>query len=63
MEYPRRRPVNGSGSTAAVCKAVAVGMIVGLLLSLAGFYHKAKLESLNEELTGHISLQVYLKSI
>ena len=58
MDYQRRRPAIGSNSTAAFCKAVAVGMVVGLLLSLAGFYHKSKLESLQEEFGGNLSFQV-----
>lgn len=57
MEYQRRRSAS-LPPTASICKAVAVGMIVGLLLSLGGFYHRWKLEALKAELLGDTSDQV-----
>ena len=59
MEHPRRR--GGSGfNRSSLYKAIAAGVITGLLVSLAAFIHKSRLDALQEELGSEISFQASL---
>ena len=56
MEHPRRR--GGTGfNRSNLYKAVAAGVVTGLLISLAAFMHKSRLDALQEELGNEISFQ------
>ena len=56
MDYPRRKSQASSNPT--IIRAVAVGMVVGLFISGAMFYHKMKLQTLEAELLSDLSLHV-----
>ncbi len=56
MEYPRRK--SQASANPALIRAVAVGMVVGLRISGAMFFHKMKLQTLEAELQNDILYHV-----